>query len=575
MSMVGSSFPSSKRRAVTPTVNAAGSVPGDGGKGKPAAKQDKVLEELVASAIIRHGYPLSFFGMHKKLHTFLNPNVPDISSEVSKANCLEIYEREKVKLKHALSTVPGRFCLTVDVWTDVQTIEYLCLTVNYVDSNWKLQSKFLNLVPWEGSLLQIIYDLLLEWGIEKRIFTVTVDSGKCDDGLAGMLKDRLNQLDGDYFHVRCGARFMDKMVRECFKLIRKPIRKIREGIQYVVGHEKKRLKFKEAAEKLVGEGALEPLWSDCVYLWNSTYLMLERVIKYRSAFEHVMIDDEYTGWHLTEEEWSRVEKICELLNPLNNIANLFIGTEHPTANLYYIDVWMIDGLLKEGLEDKDPEISNLAKKMKSEYDEYWESYCTVLAFAIVFDPRYKFDFVKFSFERMYGAGAEEKYVHIYNQLDTLFKVYREQRFASENSGSGKLEEFFKWSKENEVNSSKSKLDGYLDEPRMNRKEELDVVSWWKENERRFPEELTLMARDILSIPITSFSKDSVFGMGYRVRDRLQDYSWTDNSVEALIAARNWLYGYEVNQEYPGGLMGCAERFWTSNGDEDSDSEADD
>ena len=50
---------------------------------------------------------------------------------------------------------------------------------------------------------------------------------------------------------------------------------------------------------------------------------------------------------------------------------------------------------------------------------------------------------------------------------------------------------------------KSQLDLYLEDPRLNKKQnsKLEVLSWWKEHYNRFPE-LSLMARDLMSIPIT-------------------------------------------------------------------------
>ena len=50
---------------------------------------------------------------------------------------------------------------------------------------------------------------------------------------------------------------------------------------------------------------------------------------------------------------------------------------------------------------------------------------------------------------------------------------------------------------------KSQLDLYLEDPRLNKKQnsKLKVLSGWKEHYNRFPE-LSLMARDLMSIPIT-------------------------------------------------------------------------
>ena len=51
---------------------------------------------------------------------------------------------------------------------------------------------------------------------------------------------------------------------------------------------------------------------------------------------------------------------------------------------------------------------------------------------------------------------------------------------------------------------KNQLDIYLDEPTLNADitESMDVLEWWKSNSQRFSD-LSIMARDLLSIPITT------------------------------------------------------------------------
>ena len=57
---------------------------------------------------------------------------------------LKMYKREKDKLKIVLGSLPGRICLTSDLWTSISTDGYVSLTAHYVDLNWKLQKFFLN-----------------------------------------------------------------------------------------------------------------------------------------------------------------------------------------------------------------------------------------------------------------------------------------------------------------------------------------------------------------------------------------------------------------------------------------------
>ena len=91
-------------------------------------------------------------------------------------------------------------------------------------------------------------------------------------------------------------------------------------------------------------------------------------------------------------------------------------------------------------------------------------------------------------------------------------------------------------------SSKSQLDLYLEEAQFDHKlhEDLNVMGYWKSHNNRFPE-LSLMARDILSIPITTVVSESAFSIGGRILDKFRN-SLLPQIAEALFCAHDWLYG---------------------------------
>lgn len=65
---------------------------------------------------------------------------------------------------------------------------------------------------------------------------------------------------------------------------------------------------------------------------------------------------------------------------------------------------------------------------------------------------------------------------------------------------------------------KTQLEFYLDEPRIDRNVELDILSFWKKNQLRFPK-LASMVCDVSSIPISTITSEFAFSAGEQVIDQ--------------------------------------------------------
>ncbi|KAA8519269.1 hypothetical protein F0562_013525 [Nyssa sinensis] len=87
--------------------------------------------------------------------------------------------------------------------------------------------------------------------------------------------------------------------------------------------------------------------------------------------------------------------------------------------------------------------------------------------------------------------------------------------------------------------NKSQLDLFLEEQKFDRKQDLDILSYWKANKLRYPE-LALMARDILSILITTVASELAFSIGSQILNKYRSLIVPKNA-EALLCTQDWLY----------------------------------
>ncbi|KAG5548756.1 hypothetical protein RHGRI_014198 [Rhododendron griersonianum] len=145
--------------------------------------------------IIKHNYHFQFVEHERirDIHSFLNPTVKSISRNTAKADVLKLFERDKVTFKRTLESVASRICPTSDLWSSLTSDGYLALMAHYIDEDWVLQKKILNFrhvpPPHSGSILaKRVIHLLKDWGIDKKIFTLTLDNAKYNDGLVDVLK---------------------------------------------------------------------------------------------------------------------------------------------------------------------------------------------------------------------------------------------------------------------------------------------------------------------------------------------------------------------------------------------------
>lgn len=86
---------------------------------------------------------------------------------------------------------------------------------------------------------------------------------------------------------------------------------------------------------------------------------------------------------------------------------------------------------------------------------------------------------------------------------------------------------------------KNDLERYLaEEPISPMTPSFDILSWWKDNSCKY-KYLSMMAKDVLSIPVSTVASESAFSTSGRILDSFRS-SLSPKMVEALVCTQSWL-----------------------------------
>ncbi|XP_031482708.1 zinc finger BED domain-containing protein RICESLEEPER 2-like [Nymphaea colorata] len=347
---------------------------------------------------------------------------------------MKLYEDEKKKLLLVLKGV-DKIALTTDMWTSNQQFGYMALTAHFIDKEWNMQQRIINFTevepPHTGLVLaNVIAKHLEEWKIKKIIISITVDNASSNDVLVRKLKENMKKsgislyYGGKFFHVRCCAHILNLIVQDGLSAIKDEIISIRDAVKYIKVSPSRLHGFAAAAREL-DLSTTKKLVLDVSTRWNSTYFMLETALAYKDAFARYSMEALGFVWLLGPEDWEKIAVICDFLQVFYDVSTLFSGSSYATANLYFLEIWRVQEILQEKVENEGGFMKAMAVKMKENFDKYWKSCNLLMIIASILDPRVKLTLSEFVFSRIYQSREEreEQMQMIKQSLQDVYESY--------------------------------------------------------------------------------------------------------------------------------------------------------
>ncbi|XP_015948697.1 zinc finger BED domain-containing protein RICESLEEPER 2-like [Arachis duranensis] len=281
---------------------------------------------------------------------------------------------------------------------------YMCLTVHFIDVDWKLQKKILNFCQVTGHtgeiMAQNIEACLNSWKLNKILSLIVDNASSNDDGL---------------------------------KEIDDSVTKIRDAVKYVRSSNSRLTRFKACiAQKNIPLKSLVCI--DVETRWNSTYLMLVAALKHQKAFELLEIQDKKFVEELNKgkgipsiQDWDYAKSVLPFLEIFYDATLRISGSSYVTSNLYMKEMFALGRRIQQYRDDDDLSISLMASKKKAKYNKYWKNAKTInmLLFVVVLDLCHKLDYVEWCLVNSFGAevGGELK-TKLSSCLHSLYNLYQ-------------------------------------------------------------------------------------------------------------------------------------------------------
>ncbi|KAK2661315.1 hypothetical protein Ddye_007848 [Dipteronia dyeriana] len=203
--------------------------------------QDIARRDL-ANMIILHEYPLSIVD-HSGFQRFISSVQPMFkipTKNTLKSDIMKLYDYEKVKTLDLLNRNKGRIAITIDMWTcNNQRKRFMAITTHFMDTVWVLKSRIIRFAhvqcPHTSVVLaDAMMDCILDWHIEKKVSTLTVDNCSTNNAMIPIILDKLSSdstlLNGEIFHIRCSAHILNLIVKDGLDVINDSIDMIRGSL---------------------------------------------------------------------------------------------------------------------------------------------------------------------------------------------------------------------------------------------------------------------------------------------------------------------------------------------------------
>ena len=486
------------------------------------------------------------------MQTSVNPAFCKVSRNTTGADCLKAFIEVRKNLITEIGQLGSTMSFTSDLWSGNNNLGYIAVTASYIDSSWILHKKIIAFRLLEyphnaNQIFQCINGVFREFDIVDKVFSITFDNHTANTAAIDLFQRNLpTPHAGTLFHMRCVCHIINLVVQDGLMHIGAHLDKIRDAIHFISSSQPRTQEF----EGLCASFNVKPrkMKTDIKTRWNSTYLMLKSCVKHVDVITSY-VNAKYGGCCLSQGDWNIAFEYMKFLKVFYAATCACSGSYYPTSclvlnNLYNISLNFFQYRYRANFVDA-------VLDMETKFKKYFEDMPKIFILAAIMDPRIKIEGVVLLLDGIASnldiTLPSSSTSDVTLLVKSIYASY-ESKFASSTtnvapSPSPQTSNDPSWSLLSSRGRnlvSRTELCMYLDMDcltTLDTPNNLDILAWWKKNERTFPI-LSIMARDVLTPPVSSVASESAFSASKRVLDDKRSRLGAD-ILDCLICLKDW------------------------------------
>ncbi|KAJ1288909.1 hypothetical protein BS78_02G124400 [Paspalum vaginatum] len=450
------------------------------------------------------------------IKTAHNPRHANVSRQSTTRDMEKYFKEKHAKILEKLKSF-SYVGLTSDIWNGNVKEDYLSVVAHFVNPDWQLEKRILAMrlidVSHSGvNIAERVHAVVQEYALTDTVFSITLDNAsantKAMDTLSPLFSGYIGPL---LMHQRCACHIINLMVKATLDVLKPYLDDFITAISFLNSSTQRIAAYKSYCVAMNVRPRKFGL--DMDVRWNSTYLMLKHLLPHKETFE-VFIQTHHPNRDLlTRGHWYVAERILEFLERFYDSTAVMSGVYYPTSPLMLHHIIHMHRHMN--MYENYDLLRPAVVEMKDKFLRYWSEIPLLYSFAFILDPRAKlrgFHNVVHLLSQLTGKNFSEystsvrtSLTDLFNKYDNKFGAVRTQRPPTSTPGEAS----------NPPNVG-SELSSYLDSDNVQKfDDDFNLLDWWHDHKLTYPV-LSILAKDILSVPVSTVSSEAAFSLAGRV-----------------------------------------------------------